>query len=349
VWLAALVVVSVASAASETRRVRDVRLGAHREFDRVVIELDGRTRVERRADPAGGGLELWLEAQPSLAKQRLETSRRLGRIDLEAGDGGAYLRVQPRAGRSRVFLLERPFRVVVDVAPPAPTPLAIPEGAEAIPTVQAAAPPAPPPPPEPVVGAPPPPAPAPPPIVEVLPPTPPAPAPAEKQPEPIPPPAPEPAEPEPALPATKPAPPAPPEETRAPPPKSTRPVPPPTAKAPKPPARPAVSAWQRWLGQGLTTLAALAGVAALAVFWIALRRRRAALPRVHESEEPVLREPDTIRPTEIVGAADRLEIVEKRLDEEARARAVLEERVSVLQEELKVLRDRTNRLMKPGL
>jgi hypothetical protein len=340
VWLTALVVVSVAAAASEARRVRDVRLGAHREFDRVVIELDARTRVERRADPAGGGLELWLEAQPSLAKQRLETSRRLGRIDLEAGDGGAYLRVQPRAGRSRVFLLERPFRVVVDVAPPAPTPLAIPEGAEAIPSVEAALPPPPPPPP----------APAPPPVVEAPPPPPPpAPAPAEKQPEPAPPPSPEPAEPEPALPATKPAPPAPPEETRAPPPKPPRPVTPPSAKAPERPATPAVSAWQRWLGQGLTTIAALAGVAALVVFWIALRRRRAAPPRAHEIEEPVLREPDTIRPTEIVGAADRLEIVEKRLDEEARARAALEQRVSVLQEELKVLRDRTNRLTKPGL
>jgi hypothetical protein len=109
-----------------------------------------------------------------------------------------------------------------------------------------------------------------------------------------------------------------------------------------------VGAWQRWLGQGLATIAALAGVAALVVLWIALRRRRAALPRVHEIEEPVLREPDTIRPIEIVGAADRLEIVEKRLDEEARARAALEERVSVLQEELKVLRDRTNRLLRPG-
>lgn len=349
-WLTALVVVSVAAAASETRRVRDVRLGAHRDFDRVVIELDARTRVERRADPAGGGLELWLEAQPALAKQRLETARRLGRIDLEAGAGGAYLRVQPREGRTRVFVLERPFRVVVDVAPPSATPLAIPEGAEAIPLVEAA----PPPPPAPAPAPPPPPAPAaaptpPPPVAEAPAPSPPpAPAPPEKQPEPTPPPAPEPAEPEPALPATKPAPPAPPEETRAPPPKPTRPVPPPAAKAAERPPKPALSAWQRWLGQGLATIAALAGVAALVVFWIALRRRRAAPPRIHAMEEAMLREPDTIRPTEIVGAADRLEIVEKRLDEEARARAALEERVSSLSEELKVLRDRINRLVKPG-
>jgi hypothetical protein len=123
---------------------------------------------------------------------------------------------------------------------------------------------------------------------------------------------------------------------------------PPAAKAPERPPKPALGAWQRWLGQGLATIAALAGVAALVVFWIALRRRRAAPRGIHALEEAVLREPDTIRPTEIVGAADRLEIVEKRLDEEARARVALEERVSVLSEELKVLRDRINRLVKPG-
>ncbi len=61
------------------------------------------------------------------------------------------------------------------------------------------------------------------------------------------------------------------------------------------------------------------------------------------SESPVS---DEIRPSEIIGAADRLEILEKRLDEEVRARAHVEERVALLNEELKVLRDRVNRLAK---
>lgn len=318
-----------------------MRLGAHRDFDRIVIELDQRTRVERRSE-APGGLELWLEAQPSLPKQRLETARRLGRIDLEAGDGGVYLRLQPRPGRARAFVLERPFRVVVDVAAPAPAPLAIPEGAEAIPLVEAppqeapVAEPATPPSAEPPT----------PPVAEAPKPPPAEPPPPVQQAEPPPAPAPEPPEPEPALPATKPETLEPPQPARVPPP----PPAPPTAAKPAPePVAPAESAWQRWIGQGLATIAGLAGAAALIVLWIALRRRRvAAAPAFDAIDELPSDEPTSIRPLEI-GAEDRLESVEKRLDEEARARIALEERVSELQEELKLLRDRTNRLAKPGL
>jgi hypothetical protein len=54
--------------------------------------------------------------------------------------------------------------------------------------------------------------------------------------------------------------------------------------------------------------------------------------------------PETIAPEEIYGSGNREEILEKRLDEEVRARMLVEERVTHADEEIKILRDRVGRL-----
>jgi hypothetical protein len=123
------------------------------------------------------------------------------------------------------------------------------------------------------------------------------------------------------------------------------PEPPQPAEAEAPPAAEAPGEWRRFLVPALAVAAAAFALTALALLASALRRRRATR---EETMPPFAEVPesDEIRPSDIVGAADRLEILEKRLDEELRARAHLEERVSLLAEELKVVRDRLNRIQR---
>ena len=90
------------------------------------------------------------------------------------------------------------------------------------------------------------------------------------------------------------------------------------------------------LGIGLTLFVIVAIVA--------LRLRR---PRSLVQERDVLvtepRAPETITPDEILAAADRIDLLDKRIDEEVRARMQLEECVLHANEELKVMRDRLHR------
>jgi hypothetical protein len=86
------------------------------------------------------------------------------------------------------------------------------------------------------------------------------------------------------------------------------------------------------LAAGFTALVAL-------LYW---QRRRTAPPAPQAVREEV--GPETITPDELVGGPARSEILEKRLDEEVRARMHLEERMGELLEEQKVLRDRLHRM-----
>jgi hypothetical protein len=175
--------------------------------------------------------------------------------------------------------------------------------------------------PEPAPAAEPKPEPAPePPGAEVTPPAPePPPAPAP-EPEVTPPPAPEP-------------PPAP-----APAPEVTPPQPKPAPA--KPVTRPAEpdSDPLLWVGSGLLLAALLLGV-------LLLLRRRGASPPAPPIRREIARVPITdLTPAEIAYAADQANALELRLDEEVRARVALEQKLAEAGEEIKVLRDKLNRV-----
>jgi hypothetical protein len=112
--------------------------------------------------------------------------------------------------------------------------------------------------------------------------------------------------------------------------------------APAPPPEPRVEieveAGRGALILGVGLAAGLAALAAL-FYW---QRGRATPPAPQAVREEV--GPETITQAELVGGPARSEILEKRLDEEVRARMHLEERMGELLEEQKVLRDRLHRM-----
>jgi len=112
--------------------------------------------------------------------------------------------------------------------------------------------------------------------------------------------------------------------------------------APEPAPEPRVEIEVEGGRGGLILLVGLvAGLAALGalVYW----QRRRTPPT---APQPVREEvgPETITQDELAGGPARSEILEKRLDEEVRARMHLEERMGELLEEQKVLRDRLHRM-----
>ena len=74
------------------------------------------------------------------------------------------------------------------------------------------------------------------------------------------------------------------------------------------------------------------------------------LTRQRRSETPddLPRTPESITPEEVLNASDRLDLLEKRIDEEVRSRVQLEDRMVEVQEDLKVVRDRVNRIARRG-
>ncbi len=101
----------------------------------------------------------------------------------------------------------------------------------------------------------------------------------------------------------------------------------------------------------------MAGAAAVAVLLgtiVAMTRRRRALPvGAGPADGPPGElgfDPETITQAEIDAGGDRVETLERRLDDEVRARVQLEAQLASAREEQKVLRDRLRRLSRerPG-
>lgn len=322
-------------------RIRDIRVGDHDGYERLVIELDGEAEVAWENGPEKGEESFYIAAAPAKPSRVIVTQLpHVGTISITEMKGGTHVAIEPRVRRVRAYLLNNPPRLVVDFAAPAPESFAAPLGARALQPAR-------------TIG----------PLV------------VESEPEPAPAPTPKP-KPEPA-PEPKPAPPAEPVKAEAPPasapapepvpvveasPELTpvAPVPAPSAKSSKPakvpktakPAPPATTpaAPTAAFPYGIA-LAALAGLALLIAAAVVLMRRRAARDddsfSVFPPEEAdVLLAPrsDEISPDEILAAGDHDGLLEKRLDEEVRARLELEQRFAHANEELKVLRDRLHRL-----
>jgi hypothetical protein len=311
-------------------RIVDVRVGRHPAFDRVVLELEREAPVFRLPVAPGEETLLEVRARPLLPRQEIATgSPRLELLILEETLEGTRIRLRKGEGRVRLFILASPPRLVVDVADAGTDPFEPPPGAQTLPA----------PPPE-FIEAP---TEGPAPGAGV----PEEPGPVEQQPEEAPPVEPSPEEPvppgmqpeEPSVAEVTPEEPIPepiPEVTLqpAPPEPSALPLPPPEA-APEKPA-PGKAVRDRWLA----LLVWVGGP--LLVVGLGLYLTRGRRHRPPESAEP--RIPESITPGEVLSASDRLDLLEKRIDEEVRARMHLENRVVQVQEDLKVVRDRVSRI-----
>jgi hypothetical protein len=326
-------------------RIVDVRIGQHRDFDRVVLELDQAAPITRQPTAPGQDVVIDLGARPLLPRQEIATgSPRFQSMLLEGTVEGARLQLQRGQARVRVFWLTEPPRLVIDVADEGEAPFEPPPGTQSLD----------PPPSEPIEAIPP--------LPEVTREIPEEELPLREQLEalgaadPMPEtPLPEEVEPEEAPVALAPTeaptqaadvPAEPPPEQVAPPVGlPPQPLPPELAPLPMPPTKPEGTApgerrSDRWL-----SLLIWVGLPLLLI-GLALYLTRARGRGVEEAPEP--RPPESITPGEVMSASDRLDLLEKRIDEEVRARMQLEHRVVMVQEDLKVVRDRVIRMGRRG-
>jgi hypothetical protein len=334
---AAVLVVSIvawaglSAVAKLSPRIVELRYAAHPDYDRLVVQIAGDLEVFHQPFRVGEPFVLELNARPKLPDRVIQTSlQRLGRIRIQGAGDGARLLIQARTSRIRSFLLQNPTRLVIDFGAPGNSPFPIPPGTERV--LEAVAPP------EPValldeaIG----------PVIEsetveaelVEPEL------AAVEPAPAPTPAPvlEPQvhRPRPRDPLVEP--------DRQPAEQLAESVPSvgdsPGSRAMEPGAR--EQSVQIALG-GL--FLALLGAAA----WFALRvwrRMPAEATSAGVVARAILEGPvETITVADLSrGSTDRTGILERRLDDEVRARMQVEERVIQLQEELKIVRDRLHRV-----
>lgn len=299
-------------------RIRDVRVGEHSGFERLVIELDSEVEVVWENGPEPGEESFYIAAAPKQASRVISTGlAHVGAVSVTQMKGGAHVAVEPRSRSVRAYTLTNPPRLVVDFAEPGLAKFEAPPGSHALEPAKTLGPLA-----------------------------------VEPEPEAAPEPASEPA-PEPAPVPTPEAAPAPVVET--PPAPVPAPVPTPVPKAapaPEPSVVPVTPTPGAPFPYGLV-LGALLALVLLIAAGVLLARRRAASaePSVaalfaeeDEGRESFPSHADEISPAEIVPVGDHEALLEKRLDEEVRARLELEQRFASANEELKVLRDRLHRL-----
>lgn len=356
-WLVTLAtaatLAATAAAAQAPTILRDVRVGAHPGYDRVVIELDGSADIAWERGPEPGAESFYLSADPIRTRTIRTKLARVGDITVAPMRGGTRVYLEPRERRVRAYLLSKPPRLVIDVAPPGDTAFKAPAGVQALAPAIAVS-----------VKAEPAPARAPEPKAEAAPkpqpeptPAPPAEAKPAPAPEAVPAPEPAPAETPPAPQDAAPQEAAPPEPAPAPEPApeahpEAPPVPPPeVAPAPQPapePAPPAPETMPEHEAFPWTPLlAVLLGGAALGGVVLAVRARGARpssrVAAAIATHVGVTASGD-FGEADVRLAADATSWLEQRLDEEVRARLALEERLAQAGEELKVLRDRLYRV-----
>jgi hypothetical protein len=354
---AALAVLPTAVLAHIRTHVHDVRVGAHDGYDRVVVELDGAADIAWERGPEPNAETFYLDADLGRRERLVATKlAEVGTVTLRAMRVGTTLLLEPRERRVRAYLLAKPTRLVIDIAPPGPGAFEVPAGltalapATSVESLKSA--PVPEPKGEPEAAEPEP-EPAPAPAEEVAPegPPPETQAVAPKQ-EPL-----EgaveslPSEPSSEMDANAPAPEAtaPPEEPAPESAPAEAPPPPEPPVAATPPTVPAVVPIPPPTPEGgfpwLLVLAAIAAVGG--VGWLGLtlgRSREEPPPRLTPARaRPTPLGVDAISLEELRRAADPSRI-EQRLDDEVRARVALEEKLAQAGEELKVLRDRLHRI-----
>jgi hypothetical protein len=352
--LALLVWSPLAAAGAELPRIVDIRVGRHPGYDRLVLELSGDAPAARGSRE--GAVVLEVGARPLLDHQRLSTDlQRMGPLEIRSVPGGAQIRAEATTRRVRAFRLVSPDRIVVDFGEPGDRPFELEAGLLPLPDLPLFREPGPgfe----EPGVGA----EPAPGEPEGALPDTGPAPEGAEPA---LPegpaleegvaaeePPALEPPEGMEPLEAEEPLgmeerPPEPlpldlePEEPGLEEPEAL--VEPEAPVEPEEALEPNLSRIEVALWFAVPFL-----LAAVFVWFLGSRRQRRMLGGGLGNGD--VRPPETIGSREILEATERIDVLEKRIDDEVRSRMQLEERAGRLQEDLKVVQDRMQRLVQRG-
>ncbi len=298
-----------AGPASEPPLLKRVRLAAHADYDRLVFDLDRPAELIRAGFIAGGDLEIELRARlPGTGLDYDAALVRVRGLVTESIPGGTRLRLAAANSRVRVFRLREPERLVVDFADPGTSAFAVPAGAEAVALA-----------------------------LQPLAAKPPGPSATESLSEP----------------ANRPEPPAAESAAAELSPADTGVLAAPVAaaaarlpRAQRPEAaRPSPLPVQANRGLVLAAWIALGlGLLAAAAFWVRARSAShagAKEARLRGSDLP--RAPESITPAEIRAAGDRIDALERRIDQELRARQRVEAGLGEVQERLKVLGDRVRR------
>ncbi len=125
--------------ADEGARVLAVRTSSHADFDRVVLDLDRPTQVSRAALEEAGALEVRVRAQPMQPGQQHQTlwDSRMGAVEITSSQDGVRISSAARPRVIRVFTLDAPARVVIDLGAPGVASLDVPPDAVAVPPAPA--------------------------------------------------------------------------------------------------------------------------------------------------------------------------------------------------------------------
>ncbi|MBW2371443.1 MAG: hypothetical protein JRF70_02820 [Deltaproteobacteria bacterium] len=126
VFVPVLLVAVLVAARADATRVVDVRVGAHKGYTRVVLELDGPSeyRIRSQSLPSGGGsvAELTVELDSATGAFALGGRRGLVqsvRVKPKGKGAVALIRLTVDAPRVADMTLKGPHRIVIDVRPPA--------------------------------------------------------------------------------------------------------------------------------------------------------------------------------------------------------------------------------------
>src|SRR5262245_53155230 len=132
VTLATLAALAGVGAAQSPTMLRDVRVGAHADYDRVVIELDGPVEIAWERGPEPGAESFYLSADPIRTRLIKTQLARVGDVAVAPMRGGTRVYLEPRERRVRAYLLAKPPRLVIDVASPGPGAFKAPPGVQAL-------------------------------------------------------------------------------------------------------------------------------------------------------------------------------------------------------------------------
>src|SRR5258705_973631 len=118
------------AAAQERTHGHGVRVGAHAGDERVVIELDGNAEIAWERGPAPLEESFYLDADLGRRERVIRTAlAQVGTVTLRAMRVGTQVSLEPRERRVRAYLLAKPTRLVIDLAPPSAEEFALPGGA----------------------------------------------------------------------------------------------------------------------------------------------------------------------------------------------------------------------------
>jgi len=132
-WGSLWVCLIASAQAAPVARIQDVRHGHQDGYDRLIIELSAPCDVLRRPPTAQHDLVLDLAARPAQLRQEIGTGlARIGTVVIAETPEGARISSPRRDRKLRVFRVADPPRLVIDFAEPRGVELSEPTGSAAV-------------------------------------------------------------------------------------------------------------------------------------------------------------------------------------------------------------------------